>query len=797
MEPAGAGVAERLHSKTVLVTGATGFIAKLLVEKLLRLQPPVKRLYLLVRAGDQVSATERVRSEIMQLQIFRSMREKYQEHFSSWFWDKVYPVAGDVSLKNLGIADAALAEDILKETDIIVHMAATVNFRERYDTALAMNTMGVKHIIDIASRCTKLELLLLVSTAYVNSKESGIMLEKPLHQYRSYDGQSDLDISEEMALAEARLKELVCRNPSEDTIRRTMKKIGTQRAQKFGWTNTYVFTKAMGEMLAYEHRSRLPIAIIRPTSTTSTWKEPFPGWIEGIKTIDTWVTNYGKGHLKVLPGDVTTVIDIDMERRGLFTTDKHDRYNHLKREYNFTVAIAEVYRSGTFFKRRFDDSNMQRLIAMMNGRDRELVPFLVEKILRLQPRVKRLYLLVRAGDQVSAEKRVESELLQLQIFESLQEKYQTHFSSWVWGKVYPVAGDVSLKNLGIGNANLAEDIVKETNIIIHMAATVNFRERYDTALAINTMGVKHVIEFASRCAKLELVLLASTVFVNLDKAGIVLEKPLHQYRSNDGQLDFDISEETAFAEEKLKELVCSNASEDTIRRTMKKIGTQRARKFGWANAYAFTKAMGEMLAYEHRSRLPIVIIRPTATISTWKEPFPGWIEGVNTIDTWVTNYGKGHMKFLVGDVANAIDIVGYFSGKPYINAGGDVVRVKQPNVQAAMASFYGLMDMHYKVPLQDMLRRGLSTPIDHNRYNQLKREYNVTVAVAEAYWPVTLFKGRFDDSNMQRLITMMNERDRELIPCDTKLINWEKYLMETHIPGVMGYVSRETARARL
>lgn len=41
-----------------------------------------------------------------------------------------------------------------------------------------------------------------------------------------------------------------------------------------------------------------------------------------------------------------------------------------------------------------------------------------------------------------------------------------------------------------------------------------------------------------------------------------------------------------------------------------------------------------------------------------------------------------------------------------------------------------------------MLRRGLSTTIDHNRYNQLKREYNVTVAVAEAYWPVTLFKGR-------------------------------------------------------
>jgi len=39
----------------------------------------------------------------------------------------------------------------------------------------------------------------------------------------------------------------------------------------------------------------------------------------------------------------------------------------ISREYSFTSAIAEVFRSGTFFKRRFDDSNMQRLIAMMNG----------------------------------------------------------------------------------------------------------------------------------------------------------------------------------------------------------------------------------------------------------------------------------------------------------------------------------------------------------------------------------------------------------------------------------------------
>jgi hypothetical protein len=64
-------------------------------------------------------------------------------------------------------------------------------------------------------------------------------------------------------------------------------------------------------------------------------------------------------------------------------------------------------------------------------------------------------------------------------------------------------------------------------------------------------------------------------------------------------------------------------------------------------------------------------------------------------------------------------------------------------------------------------------------------------------FPFSTFSCRFDDSNMQRLITMMNDRDRELIPCDTKFINWEKYLMEIHIPSVMDYESREATRARL
>lgn len=60
------------------------------------------------------------------------------------------------------------------------------------------------------------------------------------------------------------------------------------RARRYGWPNTYVFTKAMGEMLLGEmnQKKQMPLVIIRPTIITSTYKEPFPGWVEGIRYKD-------------------------------------------------------------------------------------------------------------------------------------------------------------------------------------------------------------------------------------------------------------------------------------------------------------------------------------------------------------------------------------------------------------------------------------------------------------------------------------------------------------------------------
>ncbi|EMS50908.1 putative fatty acyl-CoA reductase 5 [Triticum urartu] len=56
-------VAAYFGGKNILVTGSTGFLGKVLVEKILRVQPGVRKLFLLVRATNDESARHRIQTE--------------------------------------------------------------------------------------------------------------------------------------------------------------------------------------------------------------------------------------------------------------------------------------------------------------------------------------------------------------------------------------------------------------------------------------------------------------------------------------------------------------------------------------------------------------------------------------------------------------------------------------------------------------------------------------------------------------------------------------------------------------
>ncbi|XP_048233569.1 fatty acyl-CoA reductase 3-like isoform X2 [Ricinus communis] len=300
-----------LEKKNILITGATGFLAKIFIEKILRVQPNVKKLYLLLRAPDAKSASQRLQNELLGQDLFRLVKDKWGANLNSFISEKIVLVPGDICCgMDLGVKESNLRDEMWKAIDVIVNLAATTNFDERYDVALDLNTMGAKHVLCFAKKCVRLKVLVHVSTAYVAGEKGGLLQETPYQIGETINGVSGLDIDEEKRLVDEKLNQLQAEGATDDAIKEAMKDMGIQRAKLYGWPNTYVFTKAMGEMIVGHLKENLSVVILRPTIITSTYKEPFPGWVEGVRTIDSLAVGYGKGRLTCFLGDINGIVDV-------------------------------------------------------------------------------------------------------------------------------------------------------------------------------------------------------------------------------------------------------------------------------------------------------------------------------------------------------------------------------------------------------------------------------------------------------------------------------------------------------
>ncbi|XP_017250496.1 fatty acyl-CoA reductase 2, chloroplastic [Daucus carota subsp. sativus] len=301
----GIGVLEFLRGKNYLVTGATGFLAKVLIEKLLRTTPEVGKIYVLIRAKDQQAAAERLRNEIIDSELFKSLEGLHGKSYKTFMLAKLIPVAGNVCESDIGIK-SNLAAEIAQVVNVIVNSSANTTFDERYDVAVNTNTRGPCRVLALAKKCKNLCLFLHVSTAYITG-ESGIIPENPIQigqKMRNQVSQNEVDIEAEVNLA------LQSKEASEVASTPLMKALGLQRAKKHGWNNTYAFTKAMGEMLLTNQRGNVPVVIIRPSVIESAYKEPLPGWIEGNRMMDPVILFYGKGQLPGFLANPKAAIDI-------------------------------------------------------------------------------------------------------------------------------------------------------------------------------------------------------------------------------------------------------------------------------------------------------------------------------------------------------------------------------------------------------------------------------------------------------------------------------------------------------
>jgi fatty acyl-CoA reductase len=152
-------------------------------------------------------------------------------------------------------------------------------------------------------------------TAYVcGVDKKGLILEKPIKPGESLREGMYLDVDTELRLVrEAKEAMEFAGNKTTMTERKGMKELGLRRARHFGWSNTYVLTKAMGEMLLGQQLQggdMPPVVIMRPSIITSVRRDPLPGWMQGTRTIDTFIMAYAEQKLSCFLLDLDVVMDV-------------------------------------------------------------------------------------------------------------------------------------------------------------------------------------------------------------------------------------------------------------------------------------------------------------------------------------------------------------------------------------------------------------------------------------------------------------------------------------------------------
>jgi len=324
-------IADRLAGQTILLTGASGFLAKALLSTCLRELPEIGQIRLLLRAGDDAGARLRMRTEVLGSTAFAHLPAGAVD--AAIAAGRVDAFAGDLARERLGRTDVAP----LTGVDTVIHCAASVSFQQALDEMLELNVIGTIHLVRTLAEAGSGPHFVHVSTAYASGTRSGLVLERPSGRGPA---EPDLDPRAELAAARAWRLDLEAdsRLPDEQHrfVRDARQEIGPagapaigaraedarrawvykqlvergrERSRALGWTDAYGLSKALGERALLDEP--LPsLAIIRPSIIESALRTPFPGWIEGFKVTDPVILAYASGLISRFPGDPSARLDL-------------------------------------------------------------------------------------------------------------------------------------------------------------------------------------------------------------------------------------------------------------------------------------------------------------------------------------------------------------------------------------------------------------------------------------------------------------------------------------------------------
>jgi fatty acyl-CoA reductase len=263
-------------STCVLLTGATGFLGKVVLYQLLRDRAALglSCVYVLIRKKRRLEVAERF-ANMVASPCFADLPADWHT--------LVHPVSGNLSSPGCELSAQDTARLAASVTHII-HCAASVDFDLPIAQACDANITGSLNTLELAHRCQALRRMVSVSTAYVTPHRSG-----PLHEVLAPLPRPAADLYAD-GQSGARSKQ--------DLLAET------------GHPNTYTLTKCIAEHLLLQRRGHVPLSIVRPSIISAAHKTPFAGWIDSDAALAGFVASIGSGYMHVINADSQCLLDV-------------------------------------------------------------------------------------------------------------------------------------------------------------------------------------------------------------------------------------------------------------------------------------------------------------------------------------------------------------------------------------------------------------------------------------------------------------------------------------------------------
>ncbi|XP_013135901.1 PREDICTED: fatty acyl-CoA reductase 1-like [Papilio polytes] len=235
----------------IFITGGSGFIGKLIIEKIFR-ACNVDKIYILIRSKKNMKPKARL-SEILKDPIFSKLHTKQPD-----FVNKIIAIEGDLSQGYIGMNNDDWNK--VQEVDIIFHVAANIRFDGDLKEAIFANVRGTREVLKLGKCCKNLRAFVHVSTAFTHAKKSS---EDSVISERFYEspGEPEAIINITETWDDEKLK-------------------ATSQLIIGDWPNTYTMSKALADELVRRMAEDMPICIVKPSLVISTLSEPSPGWLD-------------------------------------------------------------------------------------------------------------------------------------------------------------------------------------------------------------------------------------------------------------------------------------------------------------------------------------------------------------------------------------------------------------------------------------------------------------------------------------------------------------------------------------